>query len=236
MITQEFLESLPSDVDFALLEISKSFLEFWASNREFEDADYEIALDYYAFVQVYAKENSLDLKIPGLITNQQENGRAIASFFQSLQSMAEQAVTKKRTITALDRARSKYQAWLGKEFAYEFSDADLERIQTLINELRSKIGESTKIEETHRRRLLAKLERLQLELHKRVSDIDRFWGLVGDAGVALRKFGEDAKPIVERMTEIAEIVWSTQARAEQLPSNAEFPPLLENKRDSEKKS
>ena len=71
---------------------------------------------------------------------------------------------------------------------------------------------------------------MQSELHKRVSDLDRFWGLIGDAGVVLGKFGEDAQPFVERIREIAEIVWRTQSRAEELPSGT-HPPLLKEKSD-----
>jgi hypothetical protein len=71
--------------------------------------------------------------------------------------------------------------------------------------------------------LLSRLEKLQSELHKRVSDLDRFWGLVGDAGVVLGKLGTDAKPIVDRVREIAQITWKTQSRTEELPSNISNP-------------
>ena len=60
---------------------------------------------------------------------------------------------------------------------------------------------------------------MQQELHKCMSDLDRFWGLVGDAGVVLGKFGTDAKALVDRIREIAGIVWRTQAFAEELPTD-----------------
>jgi hypothetical protein len=66
-----------------------------------------------------------------------------------------------------------------------------------------------------------------------MSDLDRFWGLIGDAGVVLGKLGNDAKPFVDRIKEIADIVWNTQSRAEELPSGTR-PPLLEDRsRDGE---
>ena len=117
-----------------------------------------------------------------------------------------------------------------KGFSYEFSTGDVTRIQTLLNELRTLIQKNRDLAEDHRQRVLQRLERLQAELHKKMSDIDRFWGLIGDAGVMIGKFGKDAKPIVERIREIADIVWRTQARAEQLPSNTPLP-LLEDKKD-----
>ena len=60
-------------------------------------------------------------------------------------------------------------------------------------------------------------------MHKKVSDLDHFWGLIGDAGVALGKLGNDAKPIVDRIREITGITWNTQSRAEELPSGTTFP-------------
>lgn len=65
-----------------------------------------------------------------------------------------------------------------------------------------------------------------------MSDLVRFWGLVGDAGVVLAKLGDDAKPIVDRIREIADIVWQTQGRAEELPSGATLPQIGHEPRES----
>lgn len=121
--------------------------------------------------------------------------------------------------------RSKFSQAFSNQFAYEFSAGDLDQIQAALNDLRVMVKEAPFFEEPHRQRLLRRLEQLQSELHKKISDLDRFWGLVGDAGVALGKFGQDAKPIVDRIREITGIVWRTQTRAEELPSNTPGPLL-----------
>lgn len=126
--------------------------------------------------------------------------------------------------------KGKFATMIGKSFVYEFTEGDLKKIQELLNELRGLVSDSHLFEDTHRRRLLKRLEKLQQELHKKQSDLDHFWGLVGDAGVALGKFGKDAKPIVDRIREITHIVWRTQTRAEELPSGS-LPPLLTNDSD-----
>lgn len=131
-----------------------------------------------------------------------------------------------------DAHRARFKASFGKGFLYEFSQGDLERLQNLINVTRTLIADARDLTDEHRQRLLRRLEKLQGELHKQVSDLDRFWGLVGDAGVVLGKLGSDAKPIVDRIREIADIIWSTQARAEELPSGMP-PPLLGSKEPSE---
>ena len=122
-----------------------------------------------------------------------------------------------------ERLASKFRAGIGSKFSYEFTESDLKRIQTLLNELRALVSNTQHFEPEHQQRILAPLENLQKELHKKVSDLDRFWGLLGDAGVMLAKIGNDAKPIVDRIREMTSIVWKTQGRAEQIPSNA--PPL-----------
>lgn len=114
---------------------------------------------------------------------------------------------------------------LNKGFFYEFSDGDLDRVQSLINELREQISGSDLFEDNHRSRLLRRLESLQSEIHKKMSDVDKIWGLVGDAGVVIGKFGKDAKPFVERIKELSQIAWKTQARAEELPSSSQNPLL-----------
>ena len=78
------------------------------------------------------------------------------------------------------------------------------------------------LSEDHRLRLLRRLERLQSELHKRVADLDRFWGILVEAGVMLGRFGKDVKPLTDRIREISQIVWTTQAASLGLPSTTPF--------------
>jgi uncharacterized protein YoxC len=125
----------------------------------------------------------------------------------------------------VDSLQSRFTQAIRGGFSYEFTQADLHRIQALINELREEVAGSTLFEEKHKARLLKRLEQLQSELHKRVSDLDRFWGLIGDAGVALGRFGTAAKPFVDRISEITEIVWNTQKQSEGLPSSVSLPLL-----------
>jgi hypothetical protein len=65
-----------------------------------------------------------------------------------------------------------------------------------------------------------------------LTNLDKFYGFIGDAGVILGKFGRDAKPFVDRIREIAEIAWRSQATAEQLPASAKPALLTEPSHDS----
>ena len=128
----------------------------------------------------------------------------------------------------LESLRSRFKTSIGNRFCYEFSQGDIDRIQLLVNQLRELISNVSGLEKDHQTRLLQRLEKLQAEIHKKVSDLDRFWGLIGDAGVVLGKLGDDSKPIVDRVKEIANIVWQTQARSEELPSGIPLP-FIEHK-------
>lgn len=112
---------------------------------------------------------------------------------------------------------------LANGFGYEFTEGDIKRVQGLINELRDELSKEARLDDGHKRRLMARLEALQKELHKKVSDLNSFYGLMGDFGIAIGKLGTDAKPFTDRIKEIVQIGWKSQARAEQLPSSAENP-------------
>ena len=105
---------------------------------------------------------------------------------------------------------------------YEFSQGDLDKIQELLNDLRTLISESKDLGEDHKSRLLRRLEKLQSELHKKVSDLDRFWGFFIDASIVVGQMGENAKPMVDIIQKIVKIIWPIQTRAYELPSDLPF--------------
>ncbi|MGB2584027.1 MAG: hypothetical protein WBC89_07735, partial [Dehalococcoidia bacterium] len=80
----------------------------------------------------------------------------------------------------------------------------------------------------YKSRLLKRLKKLQGDSYKKVGDLDQVWGLIGEAGIARANLGREAKPVVDRVREIVEIVWRTQARAEELPSGLEIPSVWKN--------
>ncbi|MFI8647915.1 hypothetical protein ACIGJK_24375 [Pseudomonas iridis] len=138
----------------------------------------------------------------------------------SLNDLVGQSSAKK-----LEALKKSFGITLANGFAYEFTDGDLSRIQDLINELRGLLADDSGLDDGHKRRLLKRLEELQKELHKKVSDLSHFYGLMGDFGVAVGKLGKDAKPFTDRIGELLGFAWKAQARAEQLPSSAENPML-----------
>jgi len=236
MYDEAFLSSLPPDPYEAVEALCTKFNE---ENNKHTGLDgtvdesvmehyYDKYIDSFAAMEAFINATGLPFSCPRLEKERGiENINKIIFFFYQVGN----EVSNREHKLTLDRAREKYAKIFGTIFVYQFSDGDLKRIQQLINELRDAIEKSQLFDAKHKQRLLKKLEGLQSELHKKMSSLDRLWGLIGEAGIALGKFGQDAKPLVDRITEIAQITWRTQARAEELPSGTTFPLLSEGERE-----
>lgn len=183
--------------------------------------DYEKYVETYTLIESIIE--SFKLKISKSSINIiGESTSDILNIQQYLSDVKTEA-NKNKNLLNFENMKNRFKKDFNNGFFYEFSEGDINIIQRLINELREEINKSELFEEEHKKRLLKRLEKLQSEMHKKMSDIDSFWGLVGDAGVAIGKFGKDAKPFVDRIKEITDIVWRTQSRAEELPSGSPSP-------------
>ena len=226
LYNEEFLHSLDDDPKVGLYAICRHFREA----RGAKQAGLSEHLETYALVEAYVSANEMEINIPQLPDNRDQKLQAIINFINKTFTELTPYIQSEEEQKILQNFRGEFSTHVGKAFAYEFSDGDLDKIKNLLNEMRELVSKSNMFEDKHRRRLLKRLENLQQELHKKQSDLDHFWGLVGDAGVALGKFGDDAKPFVDRIKEITDIVWRTQSRAEELPSDAR-PALLESDKE-----
>ena len=220
MFDDSFIDSLPNEPLLALSDVVDIMITKWGQlPAEQEAVEYEFFLEGFAIASALAKNiPAIDFELPSISAAPDETVSQIHDFCTRTKTEIAKHIVQLKSA----QFSRKYDAKLGAVFSYEFSDGDLERIQHLINELRDLISDSADFGGDHKRRLLGRLEKVQAEMHKKMSDLDLLWGLVGEAGVALGKFGEEAKPFVDRIREITNIVWRTQSRAEELPSDTPF--------------
>lgn len=223
-ITDEFISSLPENRHEATLLIAEAIKKILTLNHKTlleVLCGYDTLVEAYSFLFFHITENNLEhmLCIPQMSGDPEYNARVIAALVLEVCEVIPNTITLERTSSIMNARMEKYKAILGKSRAFCFSEETLSRVQVLINELRNELQKSTQYEQEHRERLLAKLEKLQAELHKRMSSLDSFWALLGDAGVAFGKFGNDAKPVVDRVRELLGIAWDSQVQADQLPSS-----------------
>jgi hypothetical protein len=226
IFTEEFFERLSADPQLALSQICSLFL---LSRDKTNTNNLNYYLEFYAIVEAFVDEHKLKLKldlpeIRSLETQAKKD--KVAHFAATINNSLVDYVRENKESGELDKFRRQFSTKFGNPFIYEFTDGDIARIQLLLNELRDLISSSSDFEEKHKRRLLKRLENLQSELHKKMADLDHFWGLVGDAGVVFGKFGKDAKPFVDRIREITKITWRAQSIAEELQTDLPSPALL----------
>ena len=228
LFPEEFVASLVQDPVDGTIKTCQTTLQNLKNSVIFNEYDYEILTEAYSLLAELNDAGLLPIEIQ-FVDFSGDRQVDCKRIHDQLTDIKDRCVTESAKLR-LKSFRAQFRTALGTGFHYEFSQGDLERIQELVNQLREIISASTHLQNDHQQRLLRRLEKLQSELHKKVSDLDRFWGLIGDAGVVLGKLGNDAKPLVDRIREIADIVWRTQSRAEELPSGTR-PPLLGDKSD-----
>lgn len=231
MVTVEFIDGMPSGLDEGKLYIVEAFHAFQRKNtmQAQKLENYNNYIDFYLLLESFLKSHNVtfnQIEVEALPSPK------IINQIEVLFSLLKTEINNQKAKTRIDDTRHRFDMFFKNVFVFEFTDGDIDVIQKRLNELRDIIAKSDLFSDEHKRRLLMRFERLQRELHKKVSDLDRFWGLIGDAGVALGKFGESAKPIVDRIKEIADIVWRTQAKAEELPSGTTIP-ILSDKSEKE---
>jgi hypothetical protein len=200
------LSNLPADNLEALAVLGVEFEKFDGHARQSAEHhdDYVEALSILRAFAV-ARDAKLEA-FPDLGPQRHQNVTTIAAYFGRLRNNVRAELTNRHARGYFESKTEEYVSLFSKASIYEFSEMDFKRVQDLINELRDLIRGSTLITDEHKRRLLRRLEAMTAELRRKTNDIDRFWGFIGEAGIAMRKFGEDLAPISERVLELGGIV------------------------------
>jgi len=235
MFDEKFVRDLPEDPNLAGKEICDKLEDLVVESiRNSSQEKYEQVLTGMGLLQAFVEGFNFPIHFPKLDGEIANNIRIIRNFLLEIRPLLERAYINGQSNKFKEIIQKKYP----EEFFYKFTEGDLKRIQSLIDELRTIISETKGLEDDHKSRLLGRLESLQSELHKSVSDLDKFWGLLIDASIVLRKVGENAKPIVDRVREIVDIIWRVQIRAEELPSNTplELPSITESSKEGKPRS
>ncbi len=202
------LSFLPADNVEAMAALCVEFEKFDGHARQMPEHhdDYVEAL---SILRAFAVARDARLEpFPEVGPQRHKNIANIGTYFGQLRDTVRSELTNRHAKGYFESKTEEYVALFSKVPVFEFTDTEFKRVQDLVNELRDLIRSSTLITEEHKRRLLRRLEAMRGELHRKTSDIDRFWGFIGEAGIAMRKFGEDLAPISERVLELGGIVVS----------------------------
>ena len=211
-----FINSLPEDIPSVISAICEKFFDSAQGLSPNNLAT--LIKESFGFIAAYSETNSLHIEVPAIVGNIETNMENASKFFKKQQVQASQEIGR----SEFEQYKNLFATRFGKVFHYEFSEGDLKLIQELINELRGLISTTEELEEGHKHRLIKKLEKVQSELHKRVSDLDRFWGFCVDLSLVVGIMGENAKPTVGLVKKIVDIIWPAQTRAYELSSSLPF--------------
>ena len=225
LFDEDFLNTLANDPIAGTIQICNTVINSIAYGHDWSERDCQNFVEAYTLLSEMQAAEILPVDhtfsiFPSSVSLERKTGVMNASILEIRKKCDE--INEAANV---EKLRKKFRTALSSGFKYEFSQGDLERVQKLINELRQEVSGCDDLEDGHKTRVLKRLESLQSEVHKKMSDIDKFFGLVSDASVILAKIGNDAKPIVDRVRELADIVLRTQTRAEELPSGTPLPQI-----------
>lgn len=215
---EKYVMSLPEDALAAIFRILEDFHDRYRSFPAGSDDEYDLVKEVSALLSAYVDREGLKYNVPTPTGDRQQDIKDILHFVDTHKKSLKTQITK----LGFEQNQQRFRLMLGSTFHYELSEGDLSRVQRLTNEMRDLIAASDKLRPAHKQRVLNRLEKLQSELNKKVSDFDRFYGTLIELSITARVIGENCKPIVDRIRELASIVWPAQARAFDLPSNTPF--------------
>ncbi len=229
-----FVSNLPDDPWEAVVQVSTYFREWYnALPTEQDLAHHDAIVDAYALLRALVSHHKAHLcDIPDrcpLAHNKESNITNVVAQFAEIRELAERAIGDRYSGEYFPTLTERYEAMLGGELRIEFRDDEIKQLQTLINDLRDAISGCESLEANHKYRLLRRLERLQKELHKEVSNLDSLWMFIGDAAFVLGQAAEDAKPIFGGIRAIMKIARIAMGRTHGLPAGAIQDFLLEDK-------
>ena len=221
------LAHLPADNMEALAALCTEFERFDGHARELPEQhdDYVEALSILRAFGA-AREAKLE-SFPEIGSQRHQNIGNIKAYFGRLRNAVRSELSSRHAKGYFESKTDEYIALFAKAAVYEFGESDFKRMQDLINTLRELLRDSSLISEDQKRRLLRRLEAMRGELHQKTNDIDRFWGFLGEAAIAMRKFGEDLNPISEGVLELAGIVIPVIFRREGIRALPELRQILE---------
>ena len=183
--TEDFFRSLPSD----LLEADRLMLAAFdpLANRSLTDETHLDLLESFSAYQAFRR--SRDLTVSNFVPSyeQTSNWNTMRSFIAHYKSENARQIRQRQVQQVFERGQEWFQGQSGAPFLHEFAEEDIGRIRQLLAEIRDLITGTDELDQNHKQRLFRRLDQLENELAKKVSDLDRFWGLFGDVNVAIRK-------------------------------------------------
>jgi len=200
------LMNLPADNLDALAALCTEFERFDGHARQMPE-HHDDYLEALGILRGFAMARHAQIEaFPEIGQQRHQNVANIAKWFGELRARVRGELISRNARSHFDTKADEYLSLFNRAAVYQFSDPDFQRVQELTSELGELFRSSALIGEDQKRKLLRRLEAMRAEFQRKTNDIDRFWGFMGEAGIAMRKYGDDLQPIAERVLELGDIV------------------------------
>jgi hypothetical protein len=219
-IDEAFISKMSDNPLIAENEIINRFFKIMQFSTMNDDKSifYEELVEIFSFYQVYSEKTDLDVSFPKLGSTPEANIELVTSFFKNRHRIINKKFIRFNSEKIILEKKMKFKALLNNEFIYIMTGEEVNRIQRHLSEVQKYIVDNIEIDRAYRLRLQRRIDFLNKDLKIEINSLDPYWALVGDAGVIVGKLRDKAKPIVENITEIVNIIWHLQARTEELAS------------------
>lgn len=226
IFSENFINGLPNDPVLAGYDICEAVLDF--SRKQLQETgrpslseDQHSYLNALALFEIYNETHPLNIKfdLPALGTDAEKNSQTIIEFFEGLKANLNELIVKQK----LAGFRQTYADKFKKSTSYMFESGERNEIRKLIHELRVLINDLDIVTADHKVRLMDRMGGIHVDLDLRLPNLDRIWGLLGEANIVNARYGVPGRLIVERLYQIVNIAWQAQARAESVDPQSSRP-------------
>jgi len=105
-----------------------------------------------------------------------------------------------------------FAALLDENLGYDLPEQQLTQLRGFVTALQEKISSANAPCEHRRDRLLKRLEKLQSELHSKLSSLDRLYGTTMEVLVVAQTLGDKSKAVLDIAGKIFAIIWAVHSR------------------------
>lgn len=122
-------------------------------------------------------------------------------------------------------AGSRQSSVSGELAVFELQTEERDLLLKRCEQMRKIVWSSTAFDGPHRTRLLRRISAMEIEIQKEKGLFDVILGGISDFGETSGKFGNDIKPLTDRMREVAQITRKQTPDYAELPAPEEVPQL-----------
>ncbi len=187
---------ITDDIEESLLSMIELMLEYYTTPINVNVTDRKFLrsiINNYNHVKHFADLNNIRMQEVKIIEDKEMMYDNLIFYLREAETNLTFKYLELSSALSIENAKLHF----GSIHYYEFSSDDINEIQNAINVLRELIINEESIDESHKSRLLKRLNKLQSELNKKMTNIDTFLTLPNYIGLAIGKFANDVEPAIE---------------------------------------